>query len=79
MVQVSRSSFHCQFLPDPDGLLRFGGGSGPIHFAGVRCSGNENNLLDCPIDFVGNQITHCQHFEDAGVRCLNGEGVESFE
>ena len=33
----------------------------------VQCDGNEENLLDCNIDFIGEQS--CDRSEGAGVRC----------
>ena len=44
----------------------FGLGTGPIHFDDLRCTGNEGTLFDCPFTAQHN----CNHFEDAGVRCL---------
>ena len=58
---------------DADALYRYGGGSGPIHFAGFHCSGSESSLLNCPVNRAGSAlITNCGHHEDAGVRCSNG-------
>ena len=62
------------FLSDADALYRYGGGSGPIHYAGFACSGAESALAACLV--VQNasiaDITNCRHFEDAGVRCTDG-------
>ncbi len=46
-----------------------GGGSGNIWIDDVRCSGDEQNLLECPAI----ERHNCHHFEDAGVRCPSGE------
>ena len=43
----------------------FGQGSGPIHRRNLQCSGTELRLVDCT--FSGG---NCEHYEDAGVRCL---------
>lgn len=55
---------------DPEALIRFGGGSGPIHFSAFRCIGTESQLLEC-----NSQSTdiRCSHYQDAGVNCINGE------
>jgi len=45
----------------------FGQGSGPIFLADLFCSGIESSLLDCNRNIYG--VTHCQHYEDAGVEC----------
>jgi len=34
----------------------------------VRCTGNENRLLDCPASPIG--IQNCQHIDDVGVNCI---------
>ena len=56
-----------QFL-DSTALSRaaFGPGTGLIHLDDLRCTGSEGTLFDCPFDPTHN----CNHFEDAGVRCL---------
>ena len=45
----------------------YGRSSGPIFLADLFCSGTESSLLDCNRNLYG--ITHCYHFEDAGVEC----------
>ena len=47
----------------------YGGGTGPILFDGVHCSGFESSLFSCRHDGVGEH--NCDHSEDAGVRCGN--------
>ena len=44
----------------------FGAGTGPIHLDDLRCTGSEGTLFDCPFAATHN----CNHFEDAGVRCI---------
>ena len=44
----------------------FGRGVGLIHLDEVRCSGLEAKLLDC---LHSTQLTHCEHADDAGVKC----------
>jgi len=51
----------------------FGQGSGSIILANVICSGDESTLANC--SHLGYGITRsCSHAEDAGVRCLFGQG-----
>lgn len=49
----------------------YGDGSGPIHLDNMRCTGGENNLMECP---RGNaRAEHdCQHSEDIGIVCFAG-------
>ena len=55
-------------LLDATALSRaaFGLGTGPIYLDDLRCTGSEATLFECPFDPTHN----CNHFEDAGVRCL---------
>ena len=46
----------------------FGAGEGPIYLTGVRCLGNEADLLDCPSSGVGVHLG-CPHSQDAGAYC----------
>ena len=45
------------------------GGSGPIVFAEVRCTGNESNLSDCPHSGLGLGVYNCSHSQDVAVIC----------
>ncbi|NP_999762.1 scavenger receptor cysteine-rich protein type 12 precursor [Strongylocentrotus purpuratus] len=52
----------------------YGDGAGPIHLDNMRCTGGENNLMECP---RGNaRAEHdCQHSEDVGIVCFAGSDV----
>ncbi|XP_066487130.1 deleted in malignant brain tumors 1 protein-like [Tiliqua scincoides] len=56
------------------GGAHFGTGIGPIWLDGVRCSGTESALSQCPADQWG--FHNCYHREDAGVVC-SGASLES--
>ena len=58
------------YIVDPDALIGYGGGSDPIHFSAFQCTGKEDYLLNCSRE--SNYMHYCSHYEDAGVRCLNG-------
>ena len=45
----------------------FGKGSGPIALSGIRCNGNEVDLLNCREEKSGDAV--CEHSQDAGVSC----------
>ena len=45
----------------------FGQGTGPIWLDNVFCSGNEQFLVNCSANTIGNH--NCAHYEDASVRC----------
>ena len=45
----------------------FGPGTGDILLDELQCTGDENSVLDCPHNGVGNN--DCSHGEDAGVVC----------
>ena len=52
----------------------FGQGSGPIFLDNVLCDGSEATLAKC--GHLGVSITRsCSHNDDAGVRCLGGQGL----
>ena len=50
-------------------LGAFGGGSGPIWYADVNCSGHEANLTQCGHSGLG--VHYCSHWNDAGVICAS--------
>ena len=45
----------------------FGEGRGLIWLNNVRCTGNENSLLDCTHNVLG--YNYCGHYYDAAVVC----------
>lgn len=45
----------------------FGQGSGPIIFDQVECRGDENAIIFCDHNQLGNH--NCGHHKDAGVTC----------
>ena len=45
----------------------YGQGSRPLIVADLSCSGAESDLLSCQRNVFG--ITHCQDYEEAGVKC----------
>ena len=50
-------------------LAAYGGGSGPIWYDDLRCSGHEDNLTQC--GHRGLRVHNCDHSEDAGVICAS--------
>ena len=54
----------------PDGQVP----SGPIFLDELRCSGDEQSLLDCPTGISELGLTNCDHSQDVWVRC-RGEQV----
>ena len=58
-------------------LAGFGQGSGPIWMDSVTCTGNELTIASC--GHLGLNITrYCNHWEDAGVVCLDRQGINMF-
>ena len=57
------------------GSAGFNHGSESIWLANVACTGSERTLASCGHSGVG--ITHCYHFEEAGVRCMHEDGKDS--
>ena len=52
----------------------FGQGTGPIFLDNVLCDGSEQALAKC--GHLGVNITRsCSHGDDAGVRCMGGQGL----
>ena len=49
----------------------YGQGSGSIILDNVQCLGTERNLAECSHHGYGNH--NCEHREDAGAVCANGE------
>ena len=46
----------------------FGKGIGPVHMTSVACTGEEQNLTQCPYS-NGIGVTNCYHDKDVGVIC----------
>ena len=67
--------FH--LLPDNVGAVAlysgFTNGVGSIWLSNLRCSGNEDTLIDCPGNPIGSNF--CNHNEDAGVRCTGSINI----
>ena len=55
-------------------LAAYGGGSGPIWYDFVYCSGSEASLTQC-ISF-SLRVQHCDHSKDAGVICASESGYK---
>ena len=62
--QLGYSIFGSQALSNAP----FGAGTGDIQLDDVSCTGAEDRLIDCGNNGIG--MHNCQHFEDAGVRCV---------
>ena len=50
-------------------VVAYGGGSGPIWYDAVNCSGSEANLTQCAHRGLG--VHFCDHSRDAGVFCAS--------
>ena len=53
-------------------LSSFGGGSGSIILDNVECIGDEERLIDCASNGIGQEDCYDDHSEDAGVICAEG-------
>ena len=53
----------------------YGGGSGPILLDDLKCTGTEQNILQC--GNKGFYINNCDHTEDVGVVCNSGKSVRN--
>jgi hypothetical protein len=49
--------------------LKYGKGTGPIHYNYIHCRGTEDSISNCRTMMK----SHCSHYEDLGVKC--GEGT----
>ena len=54
----------------------FGRGSGSILLDDVQCTGNETSIFSCSHNSIGSH--NCDHSNDAGVVCFEGEYINSF-
>ena len=58
-------------IPDAEAMkltgLRFNEVNGSIYLDEVNCTGEENQLLECRHNGIGDH--DCSHYQDAGVRC----------
>ena len=53
---------------NPEGQIT----SGPIFLDELRCTGNEQSLLDCPTGISEVGLTNCDHSQDVWVKCRGG-------
>ena len=61
-------------LPDAHAIYVHGGGSAPVNYASVFCTGRETQFADCPVFYTGDRASAiCSHYSDAGVKCPSGE------
>ena len=54
---------------DPKAVIEYGGGTLPILFQGVTCTGIEQNLLECDHSEIGSYNDCYNIFEQVGVSC----------
>ena len=67
------TTHHCGLLSGPiiySSTWQYGIGQGPIWLYDIRCSGDEEELFDCP--FNNPYLLYCDHYNDAGVMCQGG-------
>ena len=57
------------------GNAYFGQGSELILLDDVQCTGNETSIFSCTHNSIGSH--RCDHSEDAGVVCFEGEYINS--
>ena len=73
---VCRQLGHFGGRAKTNGADIFGEGSGRVWLDLIRCTGAEDNLLDCPRHPHGDWgYTNCHHSQDAGVVCKGGDIV----
>ena len=75
---ICREAMHLERLyPLPLVLGAYTGrhldGSGPIHLSGVLCSGDEDNITQCPTNPSSSAVLHdsCLHIHDVDIYCSN--------
>ncbi|ESO92625.1 hypothetical protein LOTGIDRAFT_233072 [Lottia gigantea] len=67
------ASVVCRMLNFKGGYVTvnaFGRGSGPIHISQMKCTGDEQSVLDCGLK-ISESRSGCYHSVDAAVRCYN--------
>ena len=57
----------------------FGFGTGTIWLYDLRCSGEEESLIDCRHRGIGQYNHVCGHHEDAGVACSSGKTHNTYK
>ena len=57
----------------------YGRGSGEIWLTYVDCAGTESAIGDCShVQWSNDFYYYCSHYDDAGVRCAESNGMEIF-